>query len=59
MCPSMLFGMANVRLGLANLLFHFDWKLPVRLQHLDLTKDSGISVSSKQLLRLISIAASN
>ncbi|CAI0540409.1 unnamed protein product [Linum tenue] len=58
-CPGMLFGLANVQLGLANLLFHFDWKIPIGLQHLDLTKQFGLSISSKQLLRLIPIAASN
>ncbi|CAL1402234.1 unnamed protein product [Linum trigynum] len=58
-CPGMLFGMATVHLSLANLLFHFDWKLPVGRQHLDLTEQSGLSLSSKQLLRLIPITASN
>ncbi|CAI0445685.1 unnamed protein product [Linum tenue] len=40
-CPGMLFGIAIFQLGLANLLFHFDWKLPIALQHIDLTKLSG------------------
>ncbi|CAI0445427.1 unnamed protein product [Linum tenue] len=58
-CPGMFFGMANLQLGLANLLLHFDWKIPDGLQHLDLMEQSGLSVSSKKLLRLIPTVASN
>ncbi|CAL1388666.1 unnamed protein product [Linum trigynum] len=58
-CPGMLFGMANLQLGLANLLLHFDWKIPVGLQHLDLIEQSGLSISSKKLLRLIPTVAGN
>ena len=30
MCPGMFFGLANIQLALANLVFDFDWSLPER-----------------------------
>ncbi|CAN1252595.1 Tabersonine 6,7-epoxidase isoform 1 [Linum perenne] len=58
MCPGMLFALAVVQLTLANLLFHFDWKLPVgmtKLEDLDMTEKFGISLTRKEILRLVPV----
>ncbi|PHT99577.1 Cytochrome 71D6 [Capsicum chinense] len=54
-CPGISFGLANVYLPLAKLLYHFDWKLPTRVEprDLDLTESDGIAVGRKSDLYLI------
>lgn len=55
-CPGMSFGLANVILPLAKLLFHFDWELPQEPQYskgLDLTESSGITAGKKDDLYLV------
>ncbi|CAI0434586.1 unnamed protein product [Linum tenue] len=41
MCPGMSFGMANAKLTLANLLFHFDWTLPAEQNSIDMAECFG------------------
>ena len=51
-CPGILFALPTVELPLAQLLFHFDWKLPngMKLEDLDMTEVFGLSVRRKNEL---------
>ncbi|CAN6178251.1 unnamed protein product [Urochloa humidicola] len=53
-CPGMAFGLANIELGLANLLFYFDWSLPEGIipSELDMTETIGITARRKADLLL-------
>ncbi|KAG6474327.1 alpha-humulene 10-hydroxylase-like [Zingiber officinale] len=48
-CPGMTFGLSAVEVGLAHLLFHFDWKLPhgMKTEDLDMMEISGTSAPRK------------
>ncbi|KAL6143785.1 hypothetical protein ACLB2K_054480 [Fragaria x ananassa] len=54
-CPGILYGLANVELPLAMLLYHFDWNLlnGKKNEDLDMTEDFGAVVHRKQYLHLI------
>ncbi|NP_001313070.1 5-epiaristolochene 1,3-dihydroxylase-like precursor [Nicotiana tabacum] len=54
-CPGMSFGLANLYLPLAQLLYHFDWKLPSGMMpgDLDLTELAGITIARKGDLYLM------
>ncbi|KAK8494965.1 hypothetical protein V6N12_003677 [Hibiscus sabdariffa] len=56
-CPGMSFGMVVIELSLAQLLYHFDWKLPngMKNEDLDMTEDFGASLRKKRNLHLIPI----
>ncbi|CAI0420441.1 unnamed protein product [Linum tenue] len=58
MCPGILYGTSVVKLTLANLLFHFDWKLPdgSKPEDLDMTERFGSSARRECNLCLIPVA---
>ncbi|KAL5802262.1 hypothetical protein ACOSQ3_030723 [Xanthoceras sorbifolium] len=57
-CPGISFGIANVELPLAMLLYNFDWKRPdgIKLEDMDMTEEFGISVRRKNDLWMIPIS---
>ncbi|KAK7316831.1 hypothetical protein RJT34_00579 [Clitoria ternatea] len=57
-CPGMNYGVAIVELSLALLLYHFDWRLHKEMKNedLDMSEESGITVTRKEDLYLIPIA---
>jgi cytochrome P450 len=59
MCPGIAFSLSTIELALAQLLYHFDWKLPNRVKNeeLDMTESFGIIVGRKNHLLLIPIVA--
>ncbi|KAJ4703400.1 Cytochrome P450 [Melia azedarach] len=54
-CPAISFATANIELGLAQILYHFDWKLPngIRLEDLDMTEDFRMTARKKDNLHVI------
>ncbi|GJN28199.1 hypothetical protein PR202_gb16296 [Eleusine coracana subsp. coracana] len=54
MCPGVMFGLANVELPLASLLFHFDWEAPgvADPAKFDMTEAFGVTVHRKPGLLL-------
>ncbi|WCJ37133.1 cytochrome P450 family 71 subfamily B polypeptide 7 [Euphorbia peplus] len=54
-CPGILFGLANVDLPLAKLLYHFDWKIAdeVEPENLDMSEEIGITTKRKFNLCII------
>ncbi|KAK4845381.1 hypothetical protein QYF36_004371 [Acer negundo] len=54
-CPGISFATSNIELGLAQLLYHFDWKLlnGNKLEDLDMIENFGIMARRKNNLRVI------
>nr|QDZ36309.1 CYP71BE123 [Melia azedarach] len=57
-CPGITFALPNIELPLAQLLYHFDWKLPngIKQEDLDMTEAFGITVRRAKDLLLIPFA---
>jgi len=55
MCPGIGFGLANMELALACLLYHFDWELPDGMEpgELDMTERQGITTRRRSDLLLV------
>jgi len=47
-CPGVSFGLINVELPLAMLLYHFDWRLPNGMKHEDLNMTELFSITVKR-----------
>lgn len=49
MCPGSMFGLSNIELTLASLLYHFDWMLPggASSHELDMTESYGITAHKR------------
>ena len=57
-CPGITFAAPVLELGVANLLYHFDWKLPNGEKHeqMDMTEKFAAAVKRKNDLCLVPIA---
>ncbi|KAG7626641.1 Cytochrome P450 [Arabidopsis thaliana x Arabidopsis arenosa] len=57
MCPAMYMGTTMVEFGLANLLYHFDWKLPegMKVDDMDMEEAPGLTVNKKNDLLLVPV----
>ncbi|KAF5767405.1 putative cytochrome P450 [Helianthus annuus] len=60
MCPGMNFGLGTVEYVIANLLYHYDWKLPngVKPQDVDMREITGISTLPINPLQIVPISIS-
>ncbi|CAI0439165.1 unnamed protein product [Linum tenue] len=56
MCPGVSFGLAIVKLILANLLFHFDWTLPDGQKSVNMTESFGVTLRRQHALHLIPVS---
>lgn len=56
-CPGISFAIASIELMLANLVYHFDWKLPPELEEkgIDMTESFGVTVHRTEKLLLVPV----
>jgi premnaspirodiene oxygenase len=56
-CAGISFGLVNVELPLASLLYHFDWKLPDELkpEQIDMSESFGLTSRRKTPLLLYAV----
>ncbi|KFK33576.1 hypothetical protein AALP_AA5G031700 [Arabis alpina] len=57
MCPGMDYGIATIELGLLNLLYFFDWKLPEE-KDMDMEESGDVTIVKKIPLELLPILRS-
>ncbi|KAI5352208.1 hypothetical protein L3X38_005099 [Prunus dulcis] len=61
-CPGMYMGTTTVELGLANLLYWFDWKLPNGMKEEDISMEEAtglaLTISKKTVLHLVPVKLS-
>ncbi|CAN6206409.1 unnamed protein product [Urochloa humidicola] len=53
MCPGIGFGLANMDLALASLLYHFDWELPEGMEPSDLDMTEALGITTRRLSHLL------
>ncbi|CAN7044667.1 unnamed protein product [Brassica rapa subsp. trilocularis] len=53
MCPGMASAIATIELGVLNLLYYFDWRLPEEGKYMDMEEDGNITVVKKVPLELL------
>ncbi|XLR36892.1 hypothetical protein S83_021552 [Arachis hypogaea] len=61
MCPGISFAEPNIELPLAQLLYYFDWELPLGISHknFDMTEDLGSTMRRKNELFVIPMVHHN
>ncbi|TVU43847.1 hypothetical protein EJB05_10345, partial [Eragrostis curvula] len=52
-CPGINFAISTIEVMLANLIYHFDWKLPPGVTTIDMTESFGVTVHRTEKLLLV------
>ena len=59
MCPGMQMGIMMVELGLANLLYAFNWELPLGMTKEDINMSEALGVGTRNRTDLYFVATKN